>query len=276
VNNSGTVSAPLGQAGGVQPGRSSRHPASWWSQFQDVTDRFDAASVTEVLADEIIPKISNPLLRREAEIATEVVVRHLNKISSPELAERAAKSTARLIATVERLNERATSEDLATGETAALVHVLQGRYADAASEAEPFVGTVPLIKAFVAALRLEYFDVALTVKLIGAGQGPSSAVQTGLAIGRYGWWPDWLLKIVADRAMAGKLDKETIAALDRCAYAELSPAQSRIASRILNGDQNMIEASANRLEDLGEQDAANKLRQGDLTAVALAARLIPL
>jgi hypothetical protein len=273
---SSTVSGTLGQSGGVQPGRSSRHPASWWAQFQDVTERFDAASVTEVLADEIIPKIANPLLRREAEIATEVVVRHLNKLSSPELAERAAKATARLIATVERLNERATSEDLTTAETAALVHVLQGRYAEAASEAEAFVGTVPLIKAFVAALRLEYFDVGLTVKLIGAGQGPSAAVQTGLTIGRYGWWPDWLLKIVADRAMAGRLDKETIAALDRCAYAELSPAQSRIARRILNGDRNMIEASANRLEDLGEVDAAAKLRQGDLTAVALAARLIPL
>ncbi|MEV6846869.1 hypothetical protein [Actinoplanes sp. NPDC051411] len=273
---SSTVSGRLGQSGKVQPGRSSRHPASWWSQFQEVSDRFDAASVTEVLADEIVPKISNPLLRREAEIATEVVVRHLNKVSSPELAERAAKATARLIATVERLNERATNQDLTTAETAALVHALQGRYAEAASEAEPFVGTVPLIKAFVAALRLEYFDVGLTVKLIGAGQGPSMAVQTGLTIGRYGWWPDWLLKIVADRAMSGRLDKETIAALDRCAYAELSPAQSRIARRILNGDRNMIEASASRLEDLGEVDAAAKLRQGDLTAVALAARLIPL
>lgn len=274
--NSSIVSAQLGEARKVQPGRPSRHPASWWAQFEDVSDRFDAASVTEVLADEIIPKIGNPLLRREAEIATEVVVRHLNKLSSPELAERAAKATARLVATVERLNERATSEDLTTAETAALVHVLQGRYADAASEAESFVGTVPLIKAFVAALRLEYFDVGLTVKLIGAGQGPSDAVQTGLAIGRYGWWPDWLLKIVADRAIAGKLDQETIAALDRCAYAELSPAQARIARRILNGDRNMIQASANRLEDLGEKDAAAKLRQGDLTAVALAARLIPL
>jgi hypothetical protein len=273
---SSTTSAQLGQAGRVQPARPSRHPAAWWAQFEEVTDRFDAASVTEVLADEIVPKISNPLLRREAEIATEVVVRHLNKLSSPELAERAAKATARLIATVERLNERSTSEDLTTLETAALVRVLQGRYADAASDAEGFVGTIPLIKAFVAALRLEYFDVGLTVKLIGAGQGPSAAVQTGLALGRYGWWPDWLLRIVADRAMAGTLDKDTIAALDRCAYADLSPAQARIARRILNGDQNMIEASANRLEDLGEQDAAAKLRQGDLTAVALAARLIPL
>jgi hypothetical protein len=260
----------------MKPGRFSRHPASWWAQFEEASDRFDAALVTEVLSDEIIPKVGNPLLRREAEIAAEVVVRYLNKVSSPELSERAAKATARLIATVERLNERATGEELTTGETAALVHVLQGRYAEAASEAEPFVGTVPLVKAFVAALRLEYFDVGLTVRLIGAGQGPADAVQTGLVIGRYGWWPDWLLRIVADRAMAGRLDQETIAALDRCAYAELSPAQARIARKILNGDQDMIEVSAGRLEDLGELDAATKLRQGDLTAVALAARLIPL
>jgi hypothetical protein len=266
---SSIASALLGQARGV-------HPASWWVQFLQVSDRFDAASLTEELADEIIPKISNPLLRREAEIAAEVVVRHLNKVSSPELAERATKATARLVATVKRLDERATSEDLTTRETASLIHVLQARYAQAASEAERFVGAVPLIRAFVAALRLEYFDVGLTVKLIGAGQGPADAVRAGLAIGRYGWWPEWLLKIVADRALAGNLDQETIAALDRCAYAELSPAQARIARRILTGDQNMIEVSANRLEDLGEQDAATKLRQGDLTTVALAARLIPL
>lgn len=270
IVKSDTQRTAMGQARGV------RHPASWWAQFEDVSDRFDAASVTEVLADEIVPMISSPLLRREAEIATEVVVRYLNRLSSPELAERATKATARLVATVQRLNERATGEDLATDETAALIHVLQGRYAEAASEAEPFVGTLRLIKAFVSALRLEYFDIGLTVKLIGAGQGPADAVHTGLAIGRYGWWPDWLLAIVADRALAGRLDQETIAALDRCAYAELSPAQSRIARKLLGGDQGMIEASAARLEDLGEAEAAGKLRQGDLTAVALAARLIPL
>ena len=62
----------------------------------------------------------------------------------------------------------------------------------------------------------------------------------------------------------------------RCAYAELSPAQAKIARRLLTGDHGMIEASAARLEDLGEVDAAAKLRRGDLNSVALAARLIPL
>src|SRR4051812_34969407 len=112
------------------PPPQSQHPASWWAQFQEVSERFDAALVAEGLADEIIPKISSPLLRREAEIATEVVVRHLNKVSSPELAERASKATARLTATVDRLNERGTGEDITTTEAVALCHVLQGRYAE--------------------------------------------------------------------------------------------------------------------------------------------------
>jgi len=254
----------------------SRHPAAWWGQFQEVTDRFDAALVTEALADEIIPKIGSPLLRREAEIASEVVVRHLNRIASPELAERAAKATDRLVATVKRLTERSTSEDSRTLEALALCSALQGRWADAASEAEPFVGTAPLLKAFVGALRLERFDMALTVKLLRAGQGPAKAVQTGLEVGKYGWWPAWLLTIVSERAMAGTLDRRTITAMDQCAYAELTPAQARVARKLLSGDPTLVDASAYRLEALGEATAATKLRKGDLSAVALAARLIPL
>jgi hypothetical protein len=95
-------------------------------------------------------------------------------------------------------------------------------------------------------------------------------------IGKYSWWPSWLLKIVTERALAGELDEETVAALDRCAYAELSPAQSRIARRLLAGEGALVDASAVRLEGLGEKDAAEKLRKGDLNAVALAARLMPL
>ena len=254
----------------------SRHPTAWWAQFQEVSDRFDAALVTEALADEIIPRIASPLLRREAEIASEVVVRHLNKVSSATLAERAAKAAARLTATVERLNERSTSEETGTAEAYALCAALEGRWAEAASEAEPFVGTTPLLKAFVSALRLERFDMALTVKLLRAGQGPAKAVQTGLEIGKYGWWPAWLLTIVTERAMAGTLDPGTINALDRCAYAELTPAQARVAGKLLGGDETLVAASAHRLETLGEPAAAAKLREGDLSAVALAARLIPL
>ncbi|WP_433360796.1 hypothetical protein ACQPZX_27340 [Actinoplanes sp. CA-142083] len=252
-----------------------RHPASWWAQFPEVSDRFDAAVVTEGLADCITPKIASPLLRREAEIAAEVVVRHLNKLSSPELAERAEKSIERLVATVERLAERHTGEDSGTTEVYALCHALQGRWADAAAEAEPFVGTQPLLKVFVGALHLERFDTGLTVRLLRAGQDPGAAVQAGLVVGKYGWWPQWLLKIVSERAIAGTLDNETVEALDRCAYAELTPAQSKVARRLLNGEEALIDASASRLETLGEQEAAAKLREGDLNAVALAARLIP-
>ena len=249
--------------------------AEFGRRFAPVADRFDAALVTEGIADLVTPKIRSALLRREAELAADVVVRHLNKPSSEELAARAEKAIGRLVATVDRLTDRSTAEDAGTTEAYALCHALRGNWAEAAAEAEPFVGTQPLIKVFVTALRLERFDTGLTVKLIRAGQRPSVAVQAGLAVGKYGWWPHWLIKVVTERAMAGELDQETIAALDRCAYAELSPAQARMAKRLLNGDTALIDASAYRLESLGETEGAAKLREGDLTAVALAARLIP-
>jgi hypothetical protein len=252
------------------------HPAAWWAQFSEVSDRFDLAVVTEGMSDLIIPKIASPLLRREAEIAAEVVVRALNKPSSEELAVRARKGTDRLVATVRRLQERSTAGDVGIGEAWALCHALEGRFDEAAAEVEAVVGTVPLMKAFVSALRLERFDMALALRLLKAGQRPDLAVQSGLAAGKYGWWPTWLLTIVTERALAGRLDDETIRALDRCAYAELSPAQARVARRLLNGDAMMIDASADRLAALGEPEAARKLREGDLSAVALAARLIPI
>jgi hypothetical protein len=254
----------------------SGHPASWWAQLPEVSDRFDAASATEGLSDLIAPKIHSPLLRREAEIAADVVVRHLSKPHSPELAERAAKAIERLVATVERLAERHTGEGSGVSEACALCHCLQGRWADAAAEAELFVGTQPLLRVFVGALRLQYFDEALTVQLLRAGQGPGTAVRAGLVAGKHGWWPTWLLKIVNERALTGDLDEETIMALDQCAYAELSPAQSKMASRLLHGEEALVDATARRLEALGEAATAAKLREGDLTAVAFAARSLPL
>lgn len=271
----GTAAAAVGQSGRVaakHPG----HPASWWAQFQEVSEKFDAAVVTEGLADLIIPKIASPLLRREAEIAGEVVVLYLNKVNSPELSARADKAIGRLEATVARITDRSTAEDAGTTEAYALCHALRGRWDEAAAEAEQFVGTQALLKVFVSALRLERFDTSLAVRLLRAGQRPDVAVQSGLVVGKYAWWPDWLIRIVTERALAGKLDEETITALDRCAYAELSPAQARMARRLLNGEDSLVEASAYRLEALGEPVAAAKLREGDLTAVALAARLIPI
>ncbi len=275
IVNRGATGRIVRHAGRVET-KHRGHPASWWAQFPDVSNRFDAAVVTEGLSECITAKIPSPLLRREAEIAADVVVRYLNKQSSPELAERAERAVERLVATVERLEERHTSDESGTIEAYALCHALQGRWAEAAAEAEPFVGTQPLLKVFVKALHLERFDTALAVRLLRAGQDPGAAVHAGLVVGKYAWWPHWLLKIVNERALAGRLDDETIAALDRCAYAELSPAQSKMARRLLNGEEAVVDASAHRLEALGETEAAAKLREGDLTAVALAARLIPL
>ncbi|BCY12594.1 hypothetical protein [Actinoplanes sp. L3-i22] len=255
--------------------RQQRHPASWWGQFQQASEKFDLAILTESLGYEIVPKIASPLLRREAEIGLDVMIRHRNKPASEELADRATKGVERLIATVDRLEER-SHDGFELREVRALIHLLEGKVGDAGHEAEGFVKTQAILRCFVGALRLERFDTNLAVKLLAAGQDPSMALQSGQVIGKYAWWPSWLLKVVTERAMAGELDQQTVTALDRCAYAELSPAQARIARRLLEGEESLIDASAVRLEGLGEADAALKLRNGDLTTVALAARLIPI
>lgn len=255
--------------------RQQRHPASWWDQFPAASEKFDLGILTEGLGDEIVPKISSPLLRREAELALDVMVRHLNKPNSEELADRARKSVERMIATVARLEER-SGEAFELREAHALIHLMEGKLGDAAHEAEEFVKSQAILRCFVAALRLERFDTNLAVKLLSAGQDPATALHSGQVIGKYAWWPSWLLKVVTERALAGRLDQETVTALDRCAYAELSPAQARIARRLLDGEEALIDASAVRLEGLGEADSATKLRNGDLTTVALAARLIPI
>ena len=251
------------------------HPASWWAEFEEGSEKLDAASVTEALGDAITPGIRSALLRREAEIATDRVLLHLNRPASPELAERAGQARARLLATVERLNERATGDHPGTTEAYALCLVLQGRWAEAAAAVEAALGARPLLKAFVAALRLERFGADLTLRLLDAGHAPAMAVRCSLAIGRYGWWPSWLLKIVTERAQAGLLDAETLTALQRCAYAELSPTQARMAQRLINAEPQLVEATAYRLETLGEHPTAARLRKGDLTTIAFAARLIP-
>jgi hypothetical protein len=261
------------QAGVVHEGHG--HGASWWAQFAEISERFDAAFLVDGLADLIGPKIAAPLLRREAEIAADVVVRHLNRPQSVELAERATEAIRRLAETLRRIGER-SSGAVSTAEAAALCLALQGQHAEAAAEAERFVGTAALLRLFVTAMRLERFDVTLALGLLGSGQSPQRAVSAASLVGRYSWWPSWLLRIVTERALAGTLDQETIAALDRCAYAELSPAQARLARRLLGGDAGLIATSAERLDALGEHEAAVRLREGDLNAVAIAARLMPL
>jgi hypothetical protein len=251
------------------------HPASWWAQFEQCSERLDAASLTDALSDVITPGIPSMLLRREAEIATDIVLRHLNRPTSGELADQAQRVTARLIATVERLADRALGDDSGTTEAYAHCLVLQGRWAEAAAEVEPATGTMPLLRAFVSALRLDGFGSELALRLLKAGQAPAGAVQSCLAIGRYSWWPDWLLRIVTERVLAGTADATTITALQRCAFAELSPTQARMAKRLFDNEPRLVEAAAARLENLGEHPAAHKLRAGDIGTVALAARLIP-
>jgi hypothetical protein len=251
------------------------HPADWWAEFLEVSDGFDRAYLVDGLADLVERTIAAPLLRREARIAADVVVRSLNRPGSAELAERAGAAAARLATTLQRIDDRSAG-GMSTAEAAALSLALHGRYADAAAAAEPFVGTKALHRLFVTALRLERFDIPLALRLLDGGQSPASAVRSGALVGRYSWWPTWLLRIVTERALAGTLDADTMAALDRCAYASLSPAQARLARRLLSGDTGLMTTAAERLEALGEQEAAGRLRDGDLNAVALAARLVPL
>nr|WP_296073272.1 hypothetical protein [uncultured Actinoplanes sp.] len=255
--------------------RFSRHPESWWAEFEGNCDRFDVASATEALADVIIPGIPSLLLRREGEIAAETVTRHLNKRSSPELADRAATAADRLVATVARINERTTADDAGTTAAYALCHVLHGRWARAAADIEPVLGTAPLLKAFVSALRLETFGAELAMRLLNGGYSPATAVRSCVALGRYSWWPSWLLTVVTERVLAGTLCADTIAALKQCAYAGLTPSQARMAKRLLNAEPQLVEATASRLETLGEHPAAHRLRGGDISTVAFAARLIP-
>jgi hypothetical protein len=255
--------------------RHGRHSASWWAQFAESAERLDAALVTEALSDVITPAIPAMLLRREAELATDAVLRYLNKPGSPELAEHARKVTARLVATVERINERAIGDDAGTAEADAHCLVLQGRWAEAAARIEPRVGAMPLVRAFVSALRLDGFGTDLAVRLLKGGQPPAAVVRACLTVGQYGWWPDWLLGVVTERVLAGNVDADTITALQKCAFAELSPSQARMAKRLFNAEPQLVEATAARLENLGEHPAARLLREGDLGTVAFAARLIP-
>ena len=252
-----------------------QHAVEWWAQFPDASDRFDAAYLVDGMSDLLVRKIQAPLLRQEARMAADVVVRYLNRPTSAELETWAHGAADRLTKTLERFEERATGNS-SIDEAMALSMALHGHYAEAAAAAEPLVGHHHLLRLFVTALRLEYFDIPLSLRLIEGGQTPHQAIASGFLIGKYSWWPAWLLRVVTERALAGTLDQETIAALDRCAYAELSPFQARLAKRLLDGEADLIATAAQRLEVMGEAESAERLRHGHLDAVALAARLVPI
>ena len=253
--------------------RQGLHSDQWWAEFVDASDRFDAAYVVEELGDLLAPTIGMPLLRREVEIATATVTRHLARPGNEDLADMARAAAQRLIRSVQRINERSVNSDDIVG-AEAMCDALTGRYAQAAATAESVVGHARLCKIFVTGLRLEQFDIPLTLRLLKAGHPVTESVRSGALVGRYRYWPSWLLQIITERATAGMLDEETIAALDKCAYASLSPLQARLARKLLAGDPGLISTAAHRLEGLGEADAADRLRRGDLTTVALASRLM--
>jgi hypothetical protein len=255
-----------------QPPRAS-HSEQWWARFLQESEKFDEPYLVEALGDLIAPRILAPLLRREVELATGVVVRSLERPANAELAGQATAAGARLVTTIERITERSTNT-AGLDEAGVMSLALAGRYPAAAAAAEPVVGAAPLMTLFVTALRLEKFDIPLTMRLLDAGQSPEQAMRSGRLIGRYRWWPAWLLRVTTERALAGTLDEDFIAALDNCAYASLSSLQAHLARRLLSGDQKLIADAARRLEGLGEHDVAGKLLAGDLNTVALAARLM--
>jgi hypothetical protein len=249
------------------------HLEQWWAQFLEASDRFDAAYLVEGLSDMVGPYIKAPLLRREVKIAADAVIRHLERPAGTERAEQAQEAADRLTRTLERIRDRSTGAAISTDEAAIIALALRGEYAAAGAAAEPLVGARKLQRLFVTALRLERFDIPLTLRLLEGGQSPAEAVRSGHLIGRYSWWPSWLLRVVTERALAGTLDEGTIAALDKCAYAELTPIQANLARKLLGGNEALIDTAAHRLTSLGEPEAAARLREGDITAVALAARL---
>lgn len=249
------------------------HREQWWAQFLEASERFDAAYLLEGLTDLVNPFVKAPLLRREVQIAADTVIRYLERPASTERAAQAREAAERLERTLKRIEERSTGAAIATAEAAAIALALRGEYAAAAAAAEPLVDAKKLRRLFVTALRLERFDIPMTMRLLEGGQTPAEAVRSGHLIGKYSWWPSWLLRIVTERALAGTLDEDTIAALDKCAYAELTPIQANLARKLLGGNDALINTAAHRLITLGEVDAATRLREGDIAAVALAARL---
>ncbi len=251
------------------------HSVLWWAQFPTASARFDPAYLVEGLGELLIRRIGSPLVRQEAKLACDVMVRHLNRPKSAELQSWARSAAERLTTILNRFEEHTTS-NFPLEDAQALCLALQGRYAEAGAAAEPLVGTKPLLRLYVTALRLEDFDIRLVRRLSRGGQEPGPAIRSGSLRGPDSWWPSWLLRVVAERALAGTLDDETIEALDRCAYAALTPFQARLARRLLDGETDLIATAAQRHEGLGEHDAAMRLREGDLTSVALAARLVPL
>ncbi|GLY02975.1 MULTISPECIES: hypothetical protein [Actinoplanes] len=253
------------------PTLASSHDGEWWGQFETATGQFDAAILTTGLTEMMLPKILARLLQREADIAADMAIAYHNKPGSDALQDRHEKAGERLRETIDRLRSRDVDPDTLI-EAEAVWLVIDGQYAAAAAAAEPWLGTLPLLRVFVSALRMEHLDINVTAQLLNSGATPAEAIHVGKIIGKYGWWPDWMRELVLERAMADTLDDALIAALDLCAFATLRPTQARLARSLLRGDQAATNRAVRTLQAIGETATAERLRDGDLTAVAFAAR----
>lgn len=247
------------------------HTAEWWDGLLHVCGPFDDAVATERLAELILPRIPQRMMRREADLALNRVVWYLIK-RTPDLEATALKVTERLEVL---LTKRRDQDDDEPGvrEGEALCRLMRQQYGAAAAYAEPTVGLEKLALAFFASLRSSTLHIAFTVELLKRGQDPEPAVRAGRALGTYRWWPEWLRAVATDLALRGRLDSETITSLDRCAFAELNIIQARMARKLIDGDPELAGVAASRLMSIGKADAAAALLQGDLEAIAMASKL---
>ncbi|MDR7273756.1 hypothetical protein [Catenuloplanes atrovinosus] len=248
------------------------HPVEWWAELLAASAQFDAPYFVEELTTALAPRITNPLVRREIELAAATVNRHLLRPLDEYLADDAQAARQRLRNTLDRVDADSTRLTEAWVINAAV----GGDYPGAAAGAEPLLGAQPTLLLAMTALRLERFDTELAVNLLAAGRSPEEAIRYGGLVGRYAWWPKWLLEIGARRAMDGTLNEGVITALDACAFAKLTAAQTHIARKLLSGDERALRTAAEHLDTIGEATAAEELRNGDLTPVALAAKMMTL
>lgn len=246
------------------------HPVGWWAELLATSDHFDAPFFLEELTSALSPRVTNPLVRRELELAAAIVNRHLLRPLDVNLADDAEAARSRLRSTLDRVDADSTR----LAEAWVINTAVSGDYPGAAAAGEPLLGGPAMLLLTMTALRFERFDTALAVNLLAAGRPPEEAIRYGALVGRYAWWPKWLLEIGTRRAMDGTLDEGVVAALDMCAFAKLTPAQTHIARKLLSGDTRALLTAADHLETIGEPAAATDLRGGDLTPVALAAKLM--
>lgn len=246
------------------------HTPEWWDGLLHVCGPFDDAVATERMAELVLPRIPQRMLRREADLALTRVVSYLVK-RTPDLEAVALKVTERLETLLIKRRDRSDEPGVREGE--AVCRLMRQQFGAAAALAEPTVGMEKLLQAIFASLRSSKLHTTFTIELLKRGQDPVHAVGAGLALGTYRWWPEWLRSVATDLALQGRLDSDLITSLDRCAFAELNLIQSRMARRLIDGDPGLAGIAASRLISIGKPDAAAALLRGDLEAIAMASKL---